>query len=152
MRKIFETVVGDDWGDVEISSIDMDDYIIRFKNLALDRYNSDSYNSYKARASRALNWYKNFLSNPGWVPPIRKSPSTAVNKKETTGRQKETRAEVSNIKYSNDQQELVSFPFPMSDGSMASLYLPKHITIDDAERLSDFVRTLVIKRKTKDDE
>jgi len=152
VHQIFETVEKDNWEDVDVSDIDLDDYMIRFKNLALDRYNERSYGSYKARASRALTWYNNFLQNPGWTPQIRKSPTQ--NKKLPNGPQpqkKDTnlimRVSEPSTKGNTQSKDLISFPFPMADGSLASLCLPKRLSKEDADRLSQFISSLVVGEK-----
>ncbi len=150
-RKIFETVEKENWQNIDIASIDLDDYIERFKNLALDRYNSDSYVTYKARANRALTWYNNFLRNPGWTPTVRKSPSSNSEKTSKRGSstpslsQQNINHNISAPIETKPKEGLISLPFPMSNGTLASLYLPINITEEDANRLSKFISSLVIK-------
>jgi hypothetical protein len=38
--------------------------------------------------------------------------------------------------------ELIEFPFPLQNGEMAALHLPKRLRKDDAERLNLFLRSL----------
>lgn len=148
IRQIFETVEKDNWENIDISTINLDDYIARFKNLALDRYNADSYNTYKARANRAITWYTNFLQNPGWTPTLRKSPistNSKTTKKDVTPQNNPLSSPNSLQTISTPPKaELISYPFPMSNGTLASLYLPKNISQEDATRLSKFILTLVV--------
>lgn len=151
VHQIFETVERDNWENIDVAEIDLDDYMTRFKNLALDRYNEQSYTSYKARANRALTWYNNFLQNPGWTPQIRKSsnsnkahvnhPSVAKSKAKPTTQVAIAEHSAKTLSASND---LISFPFPLSNGSLASLYLPKRLSKGDADRIAQFISSLVI--------
>lgn len=154
VHQIFETVEKDNWENLDVAEIDLDDYMIRFKNLALNRYNERSYNSYKARANRALTWYNNFLQNPGWTPQIRKSPASNKSQNGQSSAKKSTIkpiAPATNTEHIPESplgnNDLISFPFPLSNGSLASLYLPKQLSKEDAERLSQFISSLVIGEK-----
>lgn len=154
VHQIFETVEKDNWKNIDVSEIDLDDYMARFKNLALDRYNEQSYTSYKARANRALTWYNNFLQNPGWTPQIRKSPSSNKAHTDRTTVKKEKTKPTAQImvaeqptKASSASSDLISFPFPLSNGSLASLYLPKRLSKGDADRISQFINSLIIEEE-----
>ena len=152
VHQIFETVEGEGWEDVDISKVDIDDYMFRFKNLALDRYNDRSYSSYRARANRALTWYNNFLQSPGWTPQIRKSPTQNKSLSNKSQPQKNNTSPVAptpepSTKVNMQNNDLISFPFPMSDGSLASLCLPKRLSKEDADRLSQFISSLVVGEK-----
>lgn len=154
VHQIFKTVEEDNWENIDVAEIDLDDYIIRFKNLALDRYSEQSYNAYKARANRALTWYNNFLQNPGWTPQIRKSPTSGKTQTNQPSAKKSNTKSTMPItdaehtpKTSPTNNDLISFPFPLSNGSLASLYLPKQLPEEDAERLSQFIASLVIGKK-----
>ena len=152
VRQIFETVEGDNWVNIDISEIDLDDYMVRFKNLALDRYNEDSYKAYKARANRALNWYNNFLQSPGWTPQIRKSSNSNKKTIKSSTSKDSIKSPTPTTTFksaakSSAPNDLIGFPFPLSNGSLASLYLPKQLSKTDAERLSQFIFSLVVERK-----
>jgi len=139
VRQIFETVEKDNWENIAIETIDIDDYMERFKNIALDRYNIDSYNTYRGRANKALNWYKNFLQDPGWIPSVRKN-SVSANKK--TGVLENAQKITSGSIVPNNN--LINYTFPMSDGTLSTLSLPKFITQEDSDRLAKFISMLVI--------
>lgn len=155
VHQIFETVEKDNWENIDVAEIDLDDYMIRFRNLALDRYNEQSYISYKARANRALIWYNNFLQNPGWIPQTRKtSTSNKAQANQSLAKKDNRKADISvasaeqtpkNLPVINN--DLISFPFPLSNGVLASLYLPKRLSREDAERLSQFISSLVTGEK-----
>jgi len=39
---------------------------------------------------------------------------------------------------------MIHYPFPLSNGQVATFLIPKEITDEDAERLAEFIQTLVI--------
>jgi hypothetical protein len=106
-----------------------------------------------------LTWYTEFLKNPGWTPNIkartRIAPADKVKQKPTATTVTEDTAPVAvnsnngtNSEVSAPQLQgrsnLVAFPFPLSDGTLASLYLPSIISASDARRMARFVESLVI--------
>src|SRR5882672_3109155 len=68
LTKILEKTEGEDWESVDVTKLDVDDALARFKNLTLGTYTDASYRAYELRAKRAIDWYKHFLANPGWFP------------------------------------------------------------------------------------
>jgi hypothetical protein len=68
---MFKTVEGleERWSDVDIISLDIDDYFAKFKELTSNKYAATNYKPHKALTERAIGWYMHFLQNPDWVPP-----------------------------------------------------------------------------------
>lgn len=161
-KAVFSTVVGEHWQEIDVRSIDIDDYINRFKNLTIGKYDSNSYNAYRARVSRVINWYNNFLQDPGWYPTVKDRPRDAKKNKTVSQSASMTHSvndisknETASTVYHAAEQahisepqhvstRLISFPFPMSNGVIATLYLPQSISPNDANRLQDFIKALVI--------
>lgn len=160
VKTVFSVVEGEEWGNIDSRSIDLDDYFRRFKNLTMGNYDSSSYSTYRARISKALDWYGHFLQDPGWAPVVKErakdkkkvkldiSPTIhiqdidSISEAETIpGSQIEQVASTNNYKTSS---KLISFPFPMSNGIMSTLYLPQNISQKDADRLQAFIQTLVV--------
>lgn len=160
IKAVFSVVDGEDWDNTDTRNIDLDDYLNRFKNLTMGKYDSSSYSTYRARISRALDWYGRFLQDPGWAPIV----------KERTKDKKKTKPIVSstipiqdtdsiseaevisgpqterliNANSCGMSSKLISFPFPMSNGIISTLYLPQNISQKDADRLQKFIQTLVV--------
>ncbi len=171
VKSIFSIVDGEEWQDVDARSVDLDDYINRFKNLTIGKYDAASYTAYRTRAARALNWYSNFLQNPGWSPTVR---SQQNDKKKVKTPDYQISQNVTDLRYVSEGEviptehnpvlnkgpvvseidpsaKLIGFPFPMTNGVIATLYLPQSITPSDAERLRAFIQTLVIEQKGKNE-
>lgn len=46
---------------------------------------------------------------------------------------------------------LITYPFPLEDGTQGFFYLPAHLTAEDVERMTAFLDTLVIDPTPTDD-
>ena len=161
--KILEKTEGDDWEKVDVAKLDVDDVIARFKNFTLGTYTDASYRAYELRMKRAINWYNNFLKNPGWYPKSNRRNSKKVddsNGKKTArkindnGPDTQSRQSITHTSQSNDQVELpkidsIAYPFPLANGQTARVYIPMGITKADVKRMSTFLEALVIEEEAK---
>lgn len=158
--KVTKTLGGDDWEKIDVRSIDVDEYMTRFANMTHGQYNAASLTDYKSRVKKVLAWYMQFLSSPGWVPDVKARIRTQrTHKVEETKAMSVAFAEDNNRPTPDTVQpqpvpatlsKLVAFPFPLSDGSLANLYLPTSISSPDAKRMARFIETLVIEGKADD--
>jgi len=166
-KAVFSVVEGEQWMDIDTRSIDLDDYTNRFKNLTIGKYDSNSYNAYRARISRALDWYSHFLQDPGWAPTVKTrkkdkavklssfnkkniQDAEAISEGEIVALSQKTAPEQAFVQENqNISTKLISFPFPMSNGIIATLYLPQNISLKDSERLQSFIKTLVVNEDTE---
>ncbi len=152
--KVLESVDGESWASVNVTKIDVDDYMTRFANLTRGVYSTKSITVYKSRVNRVLGWYSQFLSDPngGWMPTIsiRATPKKAKDKSENKAKQHQSTP--SERRAGQDMsspvhvmtENMISYPFPLSGGSLATLNLPTNLTQQDADRIAGFVRTLVV--------
>ncbi len=153
IRKVFTTVIGDGWEAVDIGSLDLDDYMLRFSNMTNGTYTSSSLSVYKSRVRKSMEWYQKFLTTPGWFPPVRESGNDKVPIKAKqlkpagvpAGSQTidesalAAEAQVSAIKR---EEGMISYPLPLASGKVVQLYLPVRFTQTDAKRISNFVSSL----------
>ncbi|HZM64018.1 MAG TPA: hypothetical protein VFB59_02695 [Candidatus Saccharimonadales bacterium] len=165
LTKILEKTEGDNWQRVDVTKLDVDDAIVRFKNLTLGTYTDASYRAYELRAKRAIDWYKHFLANPGWVPKESHRAITTESKRQVKADEDKGGQARSNDKsapiqarelpssdnathssapYQPPKAEPISYPFPLQSGDMARIYMPKSVTKTDIARLSTFLEALVI--------
>lgn len=160
--KILQAVNGDDWQDTDVASIDVEEYMVRFTNLTLGTYSSDSLVAYKSRLNKVLSWYAQFLQEPGWSPQVgvsqKKSKSIPtvrpIKKRHIIDRSVDLDKAIeaytppstlSTIATSH----LVRYPFPLTSGLMAELALPQDLSRSDAKRLSAFIDSIVIEKEDK---
>lgn len=160
--KVMKTVGDEGWESVEIRTIDLDSYMSRFANMTQGKYNSNSLADYRSRVKKVVGWYLEFLSKPGWTPDVkernRKSSKSISNdqpgeRAEVSGKPTESKNSDENPTTTlTSKTNLVAFPFPLSDGTLATLYLPPSVTPNDARRMSRFVETLVIEDGSGNDD
>jgi hypothetical protein len=154
--KVMKTLGGEDWEKIEVRGINVEDYMARFANMTHGQYNANSLVDYKSRVKKVTSWYLQFLAKPGWTPETKpRARKIASNSSATTD---SGSTESTYVKSTNPSQaslvsesvavparsNLVAFPFPLADGTLATLYLPQSITTSDADRMARFVKTLVI--------
>jgi hypothetical protein len=150
--KVIKTLGGNEWESIDVRSIDIDEYMIRFANMTHGQYNAASLTDYKSRVKKVLSWYAHFLSTPGWVPDVKsRMRNSKASKDSATVTQtlpltsEAPLSTTSNLVIpSTTLSKLVAFPFPLSDGTLANLYLPPSINASDAKRMARFIETLVI--------
>jgi hypothetical protein len=154
--KVFSTVGEEGWENIQIRDVNVDDYMKRFGNMTHGKYNAKSLIDYKSRVNKVVGWYLEFLSKPGWTPPVKlrkRAHSTKNNIAAAISGDNTDAAESTTVFTPSEPQtvptpttkpNLVAFPFPLSNGVLASLYLPTTISATDAKRIARFVETLVI--------
>jgi hypothetical protein len=158
VRQILMAADGDNWEQVEVKSLDIEDYMTRFSNKTMGKYNSQSIAAYRSRLQRAIDWYEKFLANPGWTPKTTPK-STLVGAKDGSAVAEKTRTTTRQIQKGNDNapQEvsiventlskttainLVKYPFPLHSGEVVYFYLPPAFPKLEAERMANFLIAL----------
>jgi hypothetical protein len=160
--KVLEKTEGDEWEKVDVTKLDVADAIARFKNLTLGVYTDASYRAYELRVMRAIKWYKKFLENPGWFP--KESASRNIKPENSNGKKKETVDTKAQKAHTVPRQtpeqsghqpsrgelpkiDAIAYPFPLSNGETARVYMPNGVTKSDIKRLSLFLEALVIDKE-----
>lgn len=156
--KVMQVIDGDDWREVDVKKIDVEDYMSRFANLTIGTYSPQSLTSYKSRVTRALNWYNQFLEKPGWTPEVarRGSPNQGKVKKTNNAdvKRKTVPTPPNQGMQSDADQNLgtgfakvagrVIYPYPLLDGQLVHVSLPVKLSKRDAKRLSAFIESIAV--------
>ncbi len=138
----------DGWESIDIISIDIDDTILRFKNLQARNYKPKSLEVYGKRFKRAVESYLEYIRDPGaWKPTSRQSQSDSTN-----GSQRpKSKLPLQSEDTQHSQQPagssgsgLIDYPFPLREGVTVRLMLPRDITINEVKRLNAFMSTLAV--------
>lgn len=79
-RQVFGVVEGDDYGQLNVADLDLDEYLSRFENRSMGRYSAKSLAAYRSRFRRAIESYRKYLGDPNWMPAKR-----AVENRRTNG-------------------------------------------------------------------
>jgi hypothetical protein len=150
VKQVLSAVDGANWQTTDVRSIDVSDYLVRFGNKTMGKYNADSLRTYKSRVNKAVNWYKHFLSQPGWIPPRPTQPQSskpkpldrADNSQQEADNEQERRVEPQRELPDKIQSDLIAYPFPLRPGKIVSLYLPLDLTFTEAKRLGKYLESL----------
>jgi hypothetical protein len=70
IQKVFETVEGQDWISVDLTAVDLDEYIARFRTLAGAQYKAESITAYARRIHNALDAHEHYVET-GRPPSFR---------------------------------------------------------------------------------
>jgi len=145
-KQVFELVEGTEHIDeVGIENLDADDYFSRFevKAISSGKYKPESIAAYRNRFVRGLEYYKKYITT-GEAPKLQLR-TTSVGRKKTAVTKSLVDAQVEpQAVTAPTGDNLISYPFPLQAGGIATLRLPARLERIDAERLAAFVRTLVL--------
>jgi hypothetical protein len=147
VRKVFEAVEGEAWESLDLTTIDLDDYLSRFQRLAGAQYKAESVTAYKRRIRNAVDAHEQYLETgkPWTFRPGKRSKSAEDKDSASASVTKlEPKAGITTQPAydSSVTDGLVPYPFVLGDGRMVTLNLPPRMTSDDVNRLSGFLRTL----------
>lgn len=145
-RQVLSMVEGENFGSLDVKGIDVDDLLSRFDVKARGQLKAESIVSYKNRAGRAIEVYREFLETgkpPSYRTVTKRKAATAPKASGSTPATENVAPEVSAIPLPSADR-MVDYPFPLKAGGMAHLRLPLRLEREDAERLGAFLRTLVL--------
>jgi hypothetical protein len=84
-------VAGDDWEQTDVTTMDVEDTLIRFQNLKKKDYRPQVLEIYKQRFRKAVASYLEYLKNPGgWKPGAQEKPTAAQRNDRAARRQPAT--------------------------------------------------------------
>lgn len=131
----------DDGESVDIKSLDVEGAFVRFQNLKKKDFKPAVLETYKRRFRQAVTSYLAYLDDPaGWKPrtldrPAAAEKSNGGDRPIDTGRP---------TKHEMPQAGLVEYPFPLREGQIARLILPRDLKMSEVKRLSAFMATLAV--------
>jgi hypothetical protein len=140
--------IDDNWENVDVHSLEVDSLFARFRNLS--KLAPGSLAAYESRFRSGLDSYLAYLDNPtSYQPKTRKAgarderPSKEKGRSnvESTGR---TQVPAPPTTVTSSTMKLVVYPFPVRTDVFAELKLPADLTIDEALRLSAFLKAIAI--------
>lgn len=154
VKEVLSATQGPDgWETVDLTSLDEDDVLRRFETLRAMKFSAGSLTTYKGRYSRAASMFEEFRASPAtWRPRLRQRSRTNGNggstasvpgSLETDGRALSTPAPAS-APHPGHGTAIITYPFPLRQGVLASLELPPDLTRREAQRLVAFIESLAI--------
>jgi hypothetical protein len=144
IRRVFEGVEGDGYGSFDVRGLDLDGYMRRFENAARGgTLKAESVAAYGKRVRRALDAYEQYLEDGR--PPQIKQGSRRTRAAQGNGDAPSPREPAAApARAATAVTSLIDYPFPLANGEMGYLRLPRRLGKSDAERIAAFVRTLVL--------
>ncbi|MCS6882871.1 MAG: hypothetical protein RMK84_17630 [Oscillochloridaceae bacterium] len=144
--------VEDDWENIDISQIDVEQLLRRFENLKGRNFTPESVATYKRKFRQAVESYLAYVRDPSAWKPI---ASEATRRKEQNGKAKKERttntqgkeepdSSLPDTGISTDEAGWVEYPFPLKDGRVARLRLPTDLKLGEVKRLNAFMMTLAV--------
>jgi hypothetical protein len=131
--------IEEDCEDLDLRSLDLDDFLRRFEIASRTKYKSDSLNAYKGRFRKAVETYRLWLEqSPDW------KGAGAVTRPATNGKGKPTTKSAGGVDTTPEPivAGMINHTFPLRPGVYARLTLPEDLTSKDAQRLANFVQSL----------
>lgn len=152
----------DGWETVDLTSLDEDDVLRRFETLRAMKFSSGSLSTYKGRYSRAAAMFDDFRASPAtWRPSVKQrsrskgngtSRSAASESSTTDGGAPPTPASppAPSAPHPGHGSAIITYPFPLRQGVLASVELPPDLTQREARRLAAFIESLAIEEEVAD--
>jgi hypothetical protein len=154
VSKVFE-IDDDAWHKIVVKGLDVELQLERFARLRGSKYSPESLRTYCNRFRAAVSSYIRYLDDPA---NFRSGSSVAGKAKRTqTKRSNSIDAAQNGVRIKGSQHEatstpaskaiesdLVQYPFPLRNGVMAYLMLPKDLRKAEATRIAAFVASLAI--------
>lgn len=157
VKEVLSATQGADaWEDVDLDTIDLDDVLRRFETLRAMKFSNGSLNTYQGRFQRSLKMFEEFRASPStWRPSVKQrsgKPTKAEGAPQTTssaGTGSPTTPQVvappgASAEHGPHRATIITYPFPIRDGVLASIQLPADLRDREARRLSAFIDSLAI--------
>jgi hypothetical protein len=143
-REVLGAIDPDGWEALDLTTIDIEDFVTRFERLRAGKYKPDSLLVYKSRFRSAVQMYTQYLENPsGWrykperPAAARRKPAAAIVAAAATAGDAQTSERVS-------RATITEYPFPLRQGMLVKLFLPVDLTRPEAKRLAAFIDALAV--------
>jgi hypothetical protein len=140
--------IDDNWENLDVRTLDVDRLFARFRNLS--KLAPGSLAAYESRFRSGLESYLAYLDNPtSYQPKTRKVGVRDEKPSKDKGKPKlESAAGIHSSTPSTSvltsSTKLVVYPFPVRSDVFAELKLPADLTIDEALRLSAFLKAIAL--------
>jgi hypothetical protein len=139
----------ENWEDLDVTSIDVEDVIRRFQNLRARDFNPASLHTYARRFRSAVDSFLQYSKNPsGWKPasrPIRVAAENGGMSSKPSKVKTEPEAHVSPPAHEvATTRGLIEYPFPLRNDVVARLMLPRDLSGAEAKRIYGFMVALAV--------
>jgi hypothetical protein len=131
------------WEAQDITGLDVDAIVKRFRNLKAKSYTPDSLKEYERRFRKAHSSYLAYLRDPSsWKVAGRdRAPRNGKSEKAPSAT---TTAMVVQAPVREPQAGFVDYPFPLREGRIVRMNLPVDLKASEIKRLTAFLATLAV--------
>lgn len=140
--------IDDDWESRDVSAIDVDDTLRRFKNIRQKDFKPESLNAYERRFQQALSLFLEYKRDPAnWKFVGHEGSSRRARGSKGNSSSEEQGIHDFSEGTSGDAippVSLMEYPFPLREACIVKLRLPYDLKVSEVERLSAFMRALAI--------
>lgn len=149
IKQVFSTVEGsEDYGSFNWAETDLDDYLERFQRIAGANYKTESIVAYGRRVRNGLDAHRYYLETgraPASTPraPRKKREQPAAAASSGGGNGSNVTPITAAASAGGAQPGMVTFPYPLDSGQVATFILPPRLTPGDVTRIRTFIGTLV---------
>lgn len=139
--------VEDNWQELDITQLDVDQLLNRFKNTRAKDYKPESMADYEKRFRLALKKFLEFKRDPSSWKSGGQQNSSRKSKTEKSSSAK-SGAIIEDVIQSLVPQtmamgtQLMEYPFPLREGCVVRLKLPMDLKTSEVDRLGAFMRTI----------
>ena len=145
IKKVFEGVEGEEFVRFDLTDLDLDEYLDRFRRAAGSEYMAETVTVYGRRIRNAIDAQLYYVENrkaPAFRSGTRKQENGDAKAK-AKPRPKSPTTTATAATPAAATGDLMEFPFPLRTGQIARFHLPAHgLDPKDADRISAFLRTL----------
>ncbi len=141
----------DNWEDIDVTGLDVDDVIRRFKNVHARDFNPASLDAYARRFRNGVQSFLAYAKDPAAWKPTTRRPRARRNEEGQVRELQPPRTDAAEQPGSKkDAPEasagrgLIEYPFPIRDTQVARLQLPRDITVAEVKRISGFMLALAV--------
>ncbi len=148
VTKLME-IDGENYHSVSVRTIDTGRQLDRFTRLKASGYSAQSLQTYSNRFRAAISLYTRYLEDPANFRGSGSRPARTSSgdkpRPATKGATPASRVSaIADQAGDNQAAELVQYPFPLRNGVMAYLSLPRDLRRSEAQRIAAFVASLSI--------
>ena len=138
----------DDWENVDVRSIDVDDAFNRFQNLQGKNFKPRVLGTYQQRWRQAVASFLAYVDDPaGWRPSAPRTPRSSQERNggSAKGNGAAARAPiVESVVQPVESTRLMEYHYPLRDNQNVRLVLPRDLKVTEVKRLTAFMNTLVV--------
>jgi hypothetical protein len=147
IKRVFETVEGPGYESVDWSSVDLDEYLDRFRTLAQSRttWKVESIVTYGRRVRNALDAHRQFIET-GRPPAFKKSGGsgrkTEASAKSTTPASNQTRRDEPAVPQLHGGVSNLELTYPLGPGRFIKVEYPQNLRKQEIDRFIKVMQTL----------